>query len=197
MAGVADKFIRLIRRIVGLPEEPGEPPDLMRLGFYPAVVEACASDGSTCDVRPDDKRISPEQGVTVRVGIPGAVATVEVGSSVLLGWERGNPKSPFCMPAWAGELRSLQITNSAGATLSISSAGAVSVSAAPGQSVNVTPGVGGFVVLDNGTLPVARVNDPTQGHVHSFSLTAGPYAVSGAIASATDKIQSGNNNVLG
>jgi hypothetical protein len=83
-----------------------------------------------------------------------------------------------------------------GATIAIGSDGAVSVTSAPGKAVNVTPGAGGAVILDNGTQPVSRVNDQTQGHMHSFSLVAGPYGVSGAIISAQDKMQDGNPNVL-
>lgn len=72
----------------------------MRLGLYPANVDSCASDGSTCDVTPADKRISAEKNVKVRVGIPSTVAVVSPGATVLLGWERGDPGSPYCMPGW-------------------------------------------------------------------------------------------------
>lgn len=101
MAGVTDVFVALVRKIVGLPEAVGDPPDLMRLGLYPARVDSCASDGSKCDVTPADSRISPEKNVEVLVGIPGSTAVVEPGAVVLLGWRRGDPSAPFCMPAWA------------------------------------------------------------------------------------------------
>lgn len=99
--GVSETFVKVVRKIVGLPADPTQPPDLMRLGLYPARVDNCASDGSTCDVTPTDKRISAEKNVTVRVGIPGAVAVVSPGAIVLLGWERGDPGAPFCIPAWS------------------------------------------------------------------------------------------------
>lgn len=98
--GLAEDFVRLIRRIVGLPEDEGTPPDLMRLGLYRARVDACASDGSTMDVTPEDKRISPEKSVPVRVGVPGSYAVVQTGATVLLGWERGDPARPYCVPSW-------------------------------------------------------------------------------------------------
>lgn len=93
-------FKQAVRAILGLPIDPGQPPDLMRLGLYPARVDVCASDGSTCDVTPDDKRISPQKNVPVRVGIPGAVSVVAPGAVVLLGWERGDPAKPYVTPAW-------------------------------------------------------------------------------------------------
>lgn len=100
MAGVVDSFVKMIREIVGLPADPGSPPDIMRLGLYRSRVDVCQSDGSACDVTPDDKRISPEKNVPVRVGIPGAVAVVAPGAIVLLGWTGGDPSKPYCVPSW-------------------------------------------------------------------------------------------------
>lgn len=110
-------FRALIRKVLGLPEDDGAPPDLVRLGLYRARVDACASDGSTLDVTPEDKRISPEKNVPVRVGIPGAVAVVQAGAIVLLGWERGDPGRPYCVPSWerGATLSSLSIGSSADA----------------------------------------------------------------------------------
>lgn len=102
MAGVVDSFKAMIRELIGLPTDAGAPPDIMRLGLYPARVDVCQSDGKHCDVTPADTRISKgEKNVEILTGIPGAVATVEPGSIVLLGWRRGDPGSPYCMPAWA------------------------------------------------------------------------------------------------
>lgn len=100
MAGVIDRFRATIRAALGLPTAPGEPPDLMRLGLYRARVDVCAANGSTVDVTPEDSRISPEKGVPVRVGIPGAAAVVSAGAVVLLGWERGDPARPYAVPSW-------------------------------------------------------------------------------------------------
>lgn len=100
MAGVIDTLRATVRGALGLPADPGAPPDLMRLGLYRARVDAVAADGSTLDVTPEDKRISAEKGVPVRVGIPGAVAVVQAGAVVLLGWERGDPGRPYCVPSW-------------------------------------------------------------------------------------------------
>lgn len=99
-AGLIDGFRSAVRAILGLPDDPGQPPDLIRLGLYRARVDACAGDGSTCDVTPEDKRISPEKNVPVRVGIPGASAVVAPGAVVMLGWERGDPGRPYCVPHW-------------------------------------------------------------------------------------------------
>lgn len=94
------KFRNTIRSLIGLPLDPGQPPDLMRLGMYRATVMACASDGSTCDVQPEDSRIAGAKSVPVRVGVPGLQAVVQQGAIVLLGWERGDPSRPYCVPHW-------------------------------------------------------------------------------------------------
>jgi len=98
--GPVDAFRAAVRAAVGMSNVPGEAPDLMRLGLYRATVTACASDGSTLDVTPTDARISPEKNVRFLVGIPGAVMTVQPGGVVHLGWERGDPLLPYCVPAW-------------------------------------------------------------------------------------------------
>lgn len=100
MGGPVDEFRGAARAAVGLPADPGEPPDLMRLGMYRARVDSAAADGSTLDVTPDDKRIAPEKGAPLRVGIPGAVAIVQPGAIVMLGWERGDSSKPYCEPSW-------------------------------------------------------------------------------------------------
>jgi hypothetical protein len=99
---LTQKMRNVIRAIVGLPEDPGQPPIIDRLAWYEAQVTACASDGSTCDVMPFDSRISPENGVKVLVGIPGSSSVVQPGPGalVMLGWERGDPSKPRCMPIW-------------------------------------------------------------------------------------------------
>jgi hypothetical protein len=98
MAGVSDRLRAVIRAALGLPKDPGAPPDLMRLGLYPARVDKCASDGSVVDVTPDDPRISPEKNVRLVVPIAGAVMTFAPGAIVRLGWEKGDPSRPFCVP---------------------------------------------------------------------------------------------------
>jgi hypothetical protein len=94
-----DQIRRTVRLALGL-----DPTDVLpvidRLAFYRAEVKAAASDGSTVDVQPEDSRVKGHQGVPVRVGIPGAVAVVQPGAIVLLGWERGDPAKPYAVPAW-------------------------------------------------------------------------------------------------
>jgi hypothetical protein len=97
---IVEKFRATVRAAVGLPLDAGAGPDLMRLGLYRATVQACAPDGSTLDLSPEDARIPGIKQVPVRVGIPGAVATVQPGAVVLLGWEKGDPSKPYCAPSW-------------------------------------------------------------------------------------------------
>lgn len=94
------KLRSTIRACLGLPVDPGAPPDLLRLGLYPSTVQVCAADGSTCDVRPLDARLPGLKNVPVRVSPPGSVAVVQQGAIVLLGWEGGDPARPYCAPVW-------------------------------------------------------------------------------------------------
>jgi hypothetical protein len=97
---LASSFRALVREIVGLPADEGQPPQIDRLAHYRARVDVCASDGSTVDVTPEDRRISPEKNVPLRVGIPGSYAVVQAGAVVWLGWDAGNPSKPHCVPTW-------------------------------------------------------------------------------------------------
>lgn len=138
---LTQKLRKVVRAIVGMPEDPGQPPLIDRLAWYRAEVTACASDGSTCDVQPEDSRISPENGVKVLVGIPGASAVVQPGAVVMLGWERGDPARPRCLPIWE-----------AGATVTKLIINATSISI----------GADGLAALING-LVLAKGIDPFTG----------------------------------
>lgn len=48
------------------------------------------------DVRPTDPSMPTMQGVPLRIGTPGIRAKIAVGQTVLLGFENGDPKFPYC-----------------------------------------------------------------------------------------------------
>lgn len=96
---VTEAFRRAVRAAVGLADP--QLPVIDRLAFYEATVKVAANDGKTVDIEPTDKRFKPMQGVKIKTGIPGAVAIVEPGAIVMLGWEGGNPKFPYAFPLWA------------------------------------------------------------------------------------------------
>lgn len=83
-------------------------PRLDRLALYPARVVHQQTDG-TLDLVPDDSRISPCQGVPLRLGIPGATATVPDGGRVLLGYAGGDPRQPIATLWESGEVTVLAI----------------------------------------------------------------------------------------
>lgn len=136
---ITQKFRNVVRAIVGLPEDPGQPPQLDRLAWYKAQVIACASDGSTCDVLPDDPRIPQENGAKMLVCIPSLVVVVQPGAVVMLGWERGDPARPRVMPIFesGGKAVSVTYTDSAGDSISISG-GTVTIKAAGTQVIQAT-----------------------------------------------------------
>lgn len=96
---VTEAFRRAVRSAIGLADP--QLPMIDRLAFYEATVKVAASDGKTVDIEPTDKRFKPMQGVKLKTGIPGAVAIVEPGAIVMLGWEGGNPGLPYVFPLWA------------------------------------------------------------------------------------------------
>lgn len=63
---------------------------------YSATVERQHDDG-TVDILPDSERVRGTglSGVRIRHGIPGVDVRVKVGSSVLLGFEDGDPERPY------------------------------------------------------------------------------------------------------
>jgi hypothetical protein len=166
----------LVRRIVGLPDDEGAPPHIDRLAHYRARVDACASDGSTLDVTPEDKRISPEKNVPLRLGIPSMTVVVQPGAIVWISWDAGDPKKPHCLPCWeTAMVTKVIITDMTGGSVEISN---------------------GIIKLNGGTKPVARIGDKTAGHLHVESGNAGPYPIVGSTQNAVDSIAEGNTTVL-
>jgi len=94
-----DDLERLVRRILGLPSNRPLP-RIDYLATYDAEVKAVAADGSTVDLAPTVPHVKPIAGVEVRVGIPGAVAVVEPGAMMKLGWVGGDPSQPYAEPSW-------------------------------------------------------------------------------------------------
>lgn len=99
MASVADKFRAKIRRLLGLPEDPGQPPVLMNVPLCWAKVVTQNSDGSL-DVSPLDTRYSGEKNVPLATPFPNAVVKVSPGALVILAWAYGDPGQRFCLPIW-------------------------------------------------------------------------------------------------
>lgn len=61
--------------------------------FYAAKV--ISQSGNNVDLQPDDTRLPGFANVPLRLGLPGAVVTVNPGSRVLLGWAQGDPQRPI------------------------------------------------------------------------------------------------------
>lgn len=57
--------------------------------------------GNTVDVQPDDARLPAMSKVPLRHGLPGVSVSVQPGTSILVGWENGDPSRPYaCL--WEG-----------------------------------------------------------------------------------------------
>lgn len=102
----------------------------------------------------------------------------------------------------AGETRLYGANGSTNSTavIRIRANGDVEITAKSAQAIRLTTAGGGDIVLNGGSLKVARVTDATTGHTHapgSFVVVVPPgagggtFPVTGASASATDTIASG------
>lgn len=87
--------------------------DVLYLGQYTAVVQRQAADG-TLDLLPDDARLRGNglSGVPIRHGLPGVEVEVPAGVRVLLGFDNGNPQSPFASLWWPGSVTKVRIGGS-------------------------------------------------------------------------------------
>ena len=83
------------------------------LALYRGKVVQQAKGTNTLDVLPDDKRLPSMARVPMRHGVPGLTVTVPDGSSVLIGWENGDPSKPYCC-LWEGAEATIQLTLNAG-----------------------------------------------------------------------------------
>lgn len=81
-------------------------------------------------------------------------------------------------------------TTNATTVIRLRADGSIEITSAANGAININAHGVGDVVVNGGTLKVARVTDATTGHTHAFALTAGPYAVAGTITTATDTIAS-------
>lgn len=84
--------------------------DVLYLGQYTAVVQRQAADG-TLDLLPDDARLRGNglSGVPIRHGLPGVEVEVPAGVRVLLGFDNGNPQSPFASLWHSGQVTAVRI----------------------------------------------------------------------------------------
>lgn len=98
LRGVFERLVRWVTR------------DALFLGQYSAVVQRQAPDG-TLDVLPDDPRLAAGglQSVPIRHGMPGVQVRVPVGGRVLLGFDAGDSRQPYCALWHAGQVTEVQI----------------------------------------------------------------------------------------
>lgn len=70
-------------------------------GMYWAKVVAFNLGSQQADLAPNDPRLPTMAGIPFRGGLPATVLDVVPGTSLLVGWENGDPTRPFCM-GWGG-----------------------------------------------------------------------------------------------
>lgn len=65
--------------------------------LYTCQVISQNADG-TLDLQPNSSRVPGQKNIPIRLGFPGTLS-VQAGTSMLLGWENGDPSVPFaCLP---------------------------------------------------------------------------------------------------
>ncbi len=105
------------------------------LALYPANVVAQNADG-TLELQPDDPRWPGFSNVPIRYGVPGITAKVASGARVLLGFAGGDPRKPIAELWESASVTELDVN---------------------ATTVNVNGST--LVVLNGGTLPIARLTD--------------------------------------
>lgn len=75
-------------------------PRLDYLAFYSAKVVKQAG-SNQFDLQPDDSRLPSMGSVPLRHGLPGVTIQLPGDSTVMVGWENGDPSRPFCA-LWQG-----------------------------------------------------------------------------------------------
>ena len=159
----ASLFRRNARAAVGLDPDPESTPRLDHLAFYPARVDAQASDGSTVDVTPINGAIPRQMSLPLRSPIPGAVVTMSPGAICRIGWDEGDPSKTFAEPIFDLGATMLTLVISAGTKITLT-----------GGDIAITAGVLNTVKVNGGGVKVAAAGD-----------TAGPYPI--VIASPTTR----------
>ena len=147
----------------------------------------------------DDVEIVQPLGLMVRPVIAAGLELLaaEIGDATL-GIALIN-KALSALDVEAGETRlygALQPT----ARIRLRGDGSVDIEALSGEAIRITTAGGGDVVVNGGSLRVARVTDPTAGHAHGNGGlvvvvppggAGGTFPVTGAMDSATDTIAFG------
>lgn len=99
MGGIVERFVKKVRRIVGLPDDPGKPPSLMHMALCWAKVVTQNADG-TVELQPADSRYSGEKNVALAAPFPNTQVKVQQGALVILAWAYGDPAQKFALPIW-------------------------------------------------------------------------------------------------
>lgn len=152
-------------------------PKIDYMAFYRGRLVAQSADFLNVDVQPDDNRIPGLSGIPLRAGIPGATAQIAPGAFLYIGWDGGDPRFPYAMPAWESGAHTIELKLNADT-----------------------------IVLNGGTLKVARETDPVDAgmlsgtagpfpvnFVHVDSKTG--VTVAGPSVSLTGKITDGVGSV--
>jgi hypothetical protein len=93
-------FERLVERVVSRLDYHGR---------YAARVIGQANDGSL-ELVPDDARVPPEAGASMRTGLPGVTIKVPQGTRVQLAYENGDPRKPVVADWESGPASEMTIT---------------------------------------------------------------------------------------
>lgn len=92
-----DEGARIDRDIAALGRGAVRPFDFLAL--YTGVTSA--QSGQAFDIKPDDDRLPGMSKVPIRHGFPGLTVTVANGAKILVGWQNGDPRLPYCA-LWGG-----------------------------------------------------------------------------------------------
>lgn len=122
-------------------------PGIDYFALYDAKVVTQAADLSTLDLQPTDPRLPGYGRVPLKLGTPGVTAQVTPGAIIRLGWNNGDPSSPYAA-LWDGDASAI-VLNIKGTNINVEATAAVTVK---GASATKLGQVGTLPVLVQGTV---------------------------------------------
>jgi hypothetical protein len=146
-----------------------------------------SADFATVSIQPDDPDWPPLSDVPLRLGVPGAIARVTPGASVLFGFEGGKPDQPFVL-LWPSGEGLTRLTLGDGSTGSAEGCVARVGDAVGGQLTIVAAQAGPLATLTLTYTP--PVGPPVAVAISATgTATVGTIAPGGVITSGADQVR--------
>lgn len=100
---------RLSRALIRIIESATSKYDYSAL--YLAKVVSVNADAQTVDLAPHNPKLPTMSGIPLSYGGPGETVSLLLGTTILVGWDGGDPSQPYCLGFGGGERVSKRVMN--------------------------------------------------------------------------------------